>query len=239
MTASLADKEFAPRIVLFITREEDGHRLEAALDEEKLPICYQCRGKGTAPSEMLDIFGLSGTTRLITGVLLPRWMVPELLDTAERRLSLRQRGGGIALSIPIVGMQNPIYQMLNTQAREELAAKMKERTEQDMAELYKHSNHVAIMVAVASGYSDDVIDAARAAGAKGGTVIRGRRRNSERMSHYLGLAMQEEQEFLMIVVPREKKPEVLAAVNAACGLGSEAHGIVIALPVEDAIGLEG
>ena len=30
MTASLADKEFAPRIVLFITREEDGHRLEAA-----------------------------------------------------------------------------------------------------------------------------------------------------------------------------------------------------------------
>ena len=79
---------------------------------------------------------------------------------------------------------------------------MKERTEQDMAELHKHSNHVAIMVAVASGYSDDVIDAARAAGAKGGTVIRGRRRNSERM-------------------------------------GSAAHGIVIALPVEDAIGREG
>ena len=42
----------------------------------------------------------------------------------------------------------------------------------------------------------------------------------------------------MIVAPREKKGDILSAISAACGLRSEAHGLVLSLPVEDAVGLE-
>ena len=95
-----------------------------------------------------------------------------------------------------------------------------------------------ILVSVASGYSDDVVDVARAAGARGGTVMKGRRRNSEHASQYFGISLQEEQEFVMIVVPREKKCEIMSAITTSCGLKTPAHGMVISLPVDDVMGLE-
>ena len=91
---------------------------------------------------------------------------------------------------------------------------------------------------VESGCSDDVIDAARSAGARGGTVVKGRRRNSERASQHFGIPIQEEQDFVMIVVPRDKKGEIMSAISQACGLRTEAHGVVLSLPVDDVMGLE-
>lgn len=99
------------------------------------------------------------------------------------------------------------------------------------------TEYTVIMASVASGYSDDVVDAARKAGAKGGTVMKGRRRNSEKVSRHFGISMQEEQDFVMIVVPKEKKNEIMTAISGACGLGSKAHGVVVALPVDDVLGL--
>ena len=239
MAVSEVSKQHAPRMVILITREEDKKKLEELFDTLRIPMCYQCRGKGTAPTEMLDIFGLSGTTRLITVGILPKFLVKDLERAAEDQLSFHRRGGGIALTIPVTGLQNPVFQMLNDEARENLKQHIKERTEQDMAEVKKNMDYVVIWVSVASGYSDEVIDAARSAGAKGGTVLRGRQRNSERMSQRLGISMQEERDFVMMVVPREKKGAIMSAIISACGLSTKAHGVIVSLPVDDVIGLEG
>ena len=91
---------------------------------------------------------------------------------------------------------------------------------------------------MAAGFSDDVIDAARAAGAKGGTVLKGLRCNSEGVSKQFGVSRQAEQDFVMIVTAKAKKTEVMSAISSSCGLGKEAHGIVLAFPVDDAMGLE-
>ena len=104
-------------------------------------------------------------------------------------------------------------------------------------EINEKSEYAVIWVSVASGYSDDVVDAARNAGAKGGTVMKGRRRSSEQVSHHFGISMQEEQDFVMIVVPRDKKSETMAAITSVCGLGTDAHGVVLALPVDEVMGL--
>ena len=94
-----------------------------------------------------------------------------------------------------------------------------------------------ILVAVKEGYSDEVIDAATKAGANGGSVIRGRRRGSEATIQFLGISMQEEQEFVMIVVPKEKKSQIMNEIGKACGLRSEAQGIVLSVPVDEVIGI--
>ena len=72
------DKQFFPRILLSVTDVKDGKKLEKIFDEMHLPIFYQCRGKGTAPSELMDIFGLGGSTRLLTLAILPKCKVQEL-----------------------------------------------------------------------------------------------------------------------------------------------------------------
>lgn len=232
------ERQLHPRMFLSVTRDEDARKLEELLEELHIPCFYQCRGKGTAPSELLDIFGLSGTTRAITVGFLPKERVSALFEAMAGRLSYRQRGGGIALSIPITGIQSGILHMLRDDVAEASQRHIKERIDRDMAQVEKQSEYTVIWVSVASGYSDDVVDASRAAGARGGTVIKGRRRHSERVVQHLGISTQEEQEFVMIVVPKEKKSEVMAAIGSACGLRTPAHGVVLSLPVDEVIGLE-
>ncbi len=227
----------APRLFIFVTKVEDEKKLEEALDALHVPICYQCRGKGTAP-KMLDIFGLSGTTRLITIGILPKFMIQELFNEVGKVLPFQQRGGGIGFTIPITGLQNPMFQMLNDEARTDLENRIKERIEKDMSEIREKSDHTVLWISVANGYSDDVVDAAKAAGAKGGTILKGLRHNSERVSQHFGISMQEEQDFVMIVVSKEKKAQIMSAICSACGLKTPAHGFILALPVEDAIGLQ-
>ena len=66
-----SENRLAPRMVLIITSHEYRRKLEQTFQNFRIPIYYQCQGHGTAPSEMLDIFGLSGSSRLLTIGLLP------------------------------------------------------------------------------------------------------------------------------------------------------------------------
>lgn len=232
------EKLSVPRMFIFITRVEDEKKIEGIFDSMHIPISYQCRGQGTAPSEIMDIFGLGGTTRLITVGFLPKFAVKELFEKTGKQIAFHQRGGGIVITIPITGLQSPLLHMLNGESRAMMENRIKERTEDGMEQTREKSGYNVIWVSASAGYSDMVVDTAREAGAKGGTVLRGRRRNSEHVSQKFGISLQDEQDFVMIVVPREKKSEVMAAICSSCGLNTPAHGIVVSLPVDDAIGLE-
>ena len=74
------------RVLLTITREEDEEKLLEIYDSMHLPVCFQGRGQGTAPSELLDIFGLRGTGRLLTACILPKFMVPSALEALPEAL---------------------------------------------------------------------------------------------------------------------------------------------------------
>ena len=225
--------QIAPRMVITITREEDQKKLEEVFDSMDIPMCFQFRGKGTAPSEMMDILGLRGTTRLLTGAFLSKTQVKPLFEMMNKQLSFRHRGGGIAITVPVIGMQSHVVKLLNNENQDETKPLLKG----DETEMKEKSGYALIWVSVTGGYSDDVVDAARNAGAKGGTIMKGRRRSSERMSHHFGISMQEEQEFVMIVVPREKKNDTMTAIMDTCGLQTKAHGVVWALPVDAVMGL--
>lgn len=238
MSITQEEKLSVPRMFIFVTRVEDEKKLENIFDAMHIPICYQCRGQGTAPSEILDIFGFGGTPRLITMGFLPKFAVQELFEKAGRQLHFHQKGGGIVITVPITGLQSPFLHLLNDEARETFEKRIKERIKGDMAEIREKSKYNVIWVSVSAGYSDTVVDTAREAGAKGGTVMRGRRHNSKQVSQHFGISVQDEQEFVMIIVPSEKKGEVMSAICHACGLHTPAHGTVISLPVDEAIGLE-
>lgn len=49
--------------------------------------------------------------------------------------------------------------------------------------------------------------------------------------------MQEEQDFVMIIVPKEKKPHIMQEISSVCGLQSEAHGIIFSVPVDEVLGI--
>ncbi len=97
--------------------------------------------------------------------------------------------------------------------------------------------HEMILCIVNSGFSEAVMDAAREAGARGGTVVRGRGTANAEAEQYFEIPIQPEKEMVMILVESEKKDAILHALYKAVGLKTPGQGIAFALPVEDVVGL--
>lgn len=96
-----------------------------------------------------------------------------------------------------------------------------------------------ILAVVNNGFVDEAMDAARAAGARGGTVLHGRGTVSKEAEKIFNIPIQPEKEIVMILAQAEKMDGILRALYAAVGTSTPAQGIVFALPVDEAIGLGG
>ena len=91
--------------------------------------------------------------------------------------------------------------------------------------------HELIVCIVNAGFSQNVMEAARAAGAQGGTILRARGSANPEAEEFFGINVQPNKEVLLILVPKAIKDAVLKAIYKDCGLGDEARGIAFSLPV--------
>ena len=218
-----------PCFLITITDVNREKKLNDVFDRAGIVFRFHAHGQGTAPSAILDIFGFSGRTRLLTASLLARQNVPKTFRLLEERLFFSEKGRGIAFTIPVTALQNRVAGVLKENLPETQTGEGGTRT---MAE------HCAIITSVRSGFSDDVIDAARAAGARGGTILKCMRDSSEQVAKQFGVAIKEEQEFVLIVTTREQKAALMAAIAEKCGTKTEAQGILFSLPIDATLGID-
>ena len=100
-----------------------------------------------------------------------------------------------------------------------------------------NNNYVLITAIVNRGFSSEVMDAARAAGAGGGTVIHSRSISSEEATNFWGMSAQEERELVLILAKHEDKVKIMSAISEGCGMHSDAKGLVMSLPIDSVMGL--
>ena len=101
----------------------------------------------------------------------------------------------------------------------------------------KNFNHEVIFCIVNAGFSDDVMDAAKEFGARGGTVIRARGTANTEAEKLFNIVVQPEKELVMILVDRSIRDDILHAVYRAVGLNTPGQGIAFSLPVDQVVGL--
>ena len=95
----------------------------------------------------------------------------------------------------------------------------------------KSNKYELVLCIVNAGFSQNVMEAARAAGAKGGTVLRARGSANPEAEDFFNIKIQPEKEVVMILVPSTIKDEVLKTVYKESGIAEEAQGIAFSLPV--------
>jgi nitrogen regulatory protein PII len=108
--------------------------------------------------------------------------------------------------------------------------------EEKMSDRIK-SEFSLILTVVNRGFADAVVNAAREAGAGGGTIIYARGTGIHEVETFFAVSIQPEKEVVMTLVKKEETRAVMESIVKAAGLGSEGKGLAIALPVSNVVGI--
>ena len=206
------------RLLMLITTPKLAEKALLLFEKGRLPMQIQAYAHGTASREMMDMLGLDSGEK-------------SLLLHLRRELRLGLSGSGIAFTVPMSGANKRVLQMVQQLCEEKPRTEIRRKVMQE--------NEYQIIVALVNqGYSEEVMAAARPAGAAGGTVLHSRRVGAEEALSQWGFSLQEEKEAVMILTRAESKLAIMQAICDSCGLQSEAQGIVLSLPVDRVVGLE-
>ena len=93
-----------------------------------------------------------------------------------------------------------------------------------------------IVVIASQGQSDLVMAAARAAGARGGTVLHGKGTTSPESEKFLGVSIAKEKEVILIVARKEQKADIMRSIMTRAGADTDAGAVVFSVPVSEVAG---
>jgi len=94
-----------------------------------------------------------------------------------------------------------------------------------------------IFCIVNAGFAVEAMEAAKKAGAQGGTILRARGTANPEAEEFYNISIQPDKEILWIIVPKEIKDDVMHKLYQDAGLNSKSKGIAFSLPVSHAVGL--
>lgn len=217
-------------VIMSIVERGSGNKLNKLYRENQVFVNLRCEGAGTATSEIMDILGLGSSEKDILISTAAASAASALLDRLDDELRGAVPGRGIAFSLPLTAVNNLVAAFVGLMTRSE-----RDREDDNMEKQQKNS---LILVTVNQGFTETVMDTARKAGARGGTIIRARWTGDESFAQSRGITtLQAEKEMIFIVVPKEMRNAVMEAVNTQHGLQSEAGAMVSAVAIEQLVHL--
>ena len=196
--------------------------------ENEQHVMFVTLGSGTAANEILDYLGLENTEKAVIFSIQEESAWEKIKKQLQQKLKIDAPGGGIAFTIPLssIGGKKTLQFLLEGQDYQ----KEEESTLKDTV-------HELIVVIADQGNIELIMDAARGAGAYGGTVIHAKGTGMEQAEKFMGVSLAAEKEMIFIVTRKEQKNEIMRAIMKKAGLNSRAKSIVFSLPVTDTAGL--
>lgn len=212
--------------VITITDRSKRDEMAALYSNNGLHMTLTHLGKGTATTEHLSIYGLEATDKAIIGAVAGPDSTKQLIKAAKRKMFMDIPGNGIMMSIPIksVGGGKTLAYLTDNKAPGGAAPEMT-------------FSHELIIVILNEGYSDRVMDAARAAGAAGGTVLHAKGTGAVRAEKFFGVSLADEKDVIYIVARSSEKADIMRSINENAGTGTRAGAICFSLPISSVVGL--
>lgn len=193
--------------------------------ELELPISVVLHAHGTAVRSMLDILGIESNEKRVVLTIAAQEKTRRLIDEQKRRLFIGVPGHGIVVSVPIksIGGGKTVAFLGGSQQPAKYTPELN----------YSYE----LIVAIANeGRTDLVMNAARSAGAAGGTVLHGKGTGSDKAEKFYSVSIAQEKEVILIVAKAEQKAGIMRAILEKAGPNTEAGTIVFSLPTSEVAG---
>lgn len=191
----------------------------------EIPMSVALHGRGTAIESMRDLLGIDSTEKWIVFSVAGEEKMKEYMNRLRRTLYIGVPGHGIAWAVPIKSVGGgKILAYLND-------------GRQDARYTPEFNFSYELIVAIANeGRTDAVMNAARAAGAMGGTVLHGKGTTSPESEKFLGVSIAKEKEVILIVARKEQKADIMRSIMTRAGADTDVGAVVFSVPVSEVAG---
>lgn len=212
--------------VISITVPEALGVLEDICEELSLPLNVTLHGHGTAVQSMLDLLGIESNEKWVVLSTATEGKTAALIEAQKRRLHIGVPGHGIVVAVPVksIGGGKTVAYLTG-----EENASVKTTPPGSYA-------YELIIVVAREGQTDLVMNAARAAGARGGTVLHGKGTGAKSDPKFHNISIAEEKEVILIVSKSEEKSEIMRSILKKAGPDTPAGAIVFSLPATEVAG---
>jgi nitrogen regulatory protein PII len=176
-------------------------------------------GEGTIQSKLLDFLGLTEIRKEILMIPASGELDANLHEQLSETFKFSKRNKGIAFSVP--------FKRWTLEASEQ---------EHNISIDDDRFTHCCIFTIVDKGRGKDCITAARAAGARGGTLIHGHGAGIPVDSYY-PLAIEPQKDTILVITKKEKAASIRKRIFSDLELDKPGNGIIFTLPVSNTSGL--
>ena len=211
--------------LLAVVDRETEPRLEGIFTSAGAVVGLSQPASGTAGSDILARFGLASTEKRIAMTIATGAQQRMIFQMARKFLYLDIPGNGILAAIPVKAVAG--QQTLSFLTDSEITGGVPSMD----------FEYELIVVVLNAGYADMVMDAAREAGAGGGTVLHAKGTGSTRSEKFFSVRFADEKDMIYIVAHKSEKAAIMKAVSQKAGPSTEARGICFSLPISDVMGL--
>ena len=214
LLTTITDRRQLPR---FISLYQDSH----------IPVNLIALGHGTVSGAAASYF-LAGAEKAVCFSLVTKggWRTAKRL--LRQKLQIDAPGVGVAYLVPVSSIGG----------RRELAFLTEgQNFERGEESVMKGTERELLVIISEQGQNELVMNAARAAGAHGGTVIHARGTGMQQAERFLGISLASEKDMTFIVAKTAQKDRIMQSVMLKAGMASPAKSIVFSLPVTDTAGL--
>ena len=227
------------KMLVSIVDRGRGAGLSAYYNKKYPHTSYLAMGVGTASTAIMDMLGLDSADKDVIFSFVNADYLPDMLNEISGRKFMKFTGRGIAFTMRLSGIGSLLHAALtqsgdsvSTHGNGSNTTTSGKETEESMT----LDNAYSLILAVAEpGYTEQIMETARDAGATGGTILHARGLGHGQVEHFLALTIQPEKEIISILTPSEKRIPIMRAINEKFGLRSEAKAMILSLPVEDLV----
>lgn len=211
--------------VISICNPDNINLLQKICHDLGLPISVILRGRGTAVRSMLDLLGLESNEKRVVISVADNEKLKKFIKEQKKNMFIGVPGHGIVVSVPIKSIGGKrTMEMLNADPR-------------NIGEKPGFNPSYELIVAVANeGRMDMVMNAARAAGATGGTVLHGKGEGNKNEEKFYNVSIASEKEVILIVARKEQKSDIMRSILEKAGPNTEAETVVFSLPTSEVAG---
>ena len=216
-------------LVVVVDRDKTRKTVDC-MSDEGIFSTFTMLARGTASSDLLNLLGLGDTKKDVILSALRASSAESLLQKLVRERKLDEPGRGIAFTVP---MTSVLYRR-GFSALGDFSASSEEEERRMNEKSYRYD---LILAVTNSGYTDQVMEAAKSVHVSGGTIIKGRETGMKDGEKFFGVAIQPEKEIVMILTPKEFRDPIMNAIQEKAGPHSKAGTFALTLPVRDTAGL--